>query len=125
LVTAVVAKISIAMTLLRITVIKTHTIILYTISTLTILVGVMFILVSIFECTPVDFFWNRTTKTGKCIAPNALVGIAYTASVVAAIADFTLGLLPCFIVWNLQMNRKTKVALAGIMGLGCMYVTPD
>ncbi|KAF7595303.1 hypothetical protein BBP40_006552 [Aspergillus hancockii] len=120
LVTAIVAKISIAMTLLRITVIKIHTVILYTISALTVLVGSMFILVSIFECTPVDFFWNRTTKTGKCVDPNALVGIAYSASVVAAIADFTLGLLPCFIVWNLQMNRKTKIALAGIMGLGCI-----
>ncbi|KAE8373589.1 hypothetical protein BDV26DRAFT_285004 [Aspergillus bertholletiae] len=108
------------MTLLRITPHRIHTVILYTISSLTILVGAMFVLVSIFECTPVDFFWNRLTKTGKCVDPNALMGIAYTASIVAAIADFTLGLLPCFIVWNLQMNRRTKIALAGIMGLGCI-----
>lgn len=120
LVTAIIAKISIAMTLLRITPNKIHTVILYTISALTLLVGTMFVLVSIFECTPVDFFWNRLTKSGKCIDPNALVGIAYTASVVAAIADFVLGLLPCFIVWNLQMNWRTKIALAGIMGLGCI-----
>ncbi|KAE8147068.1 hypothetical protein BDV25DRAFT_161145 [Aspergillus avenaceus] len=112
------------MTLLRITVIRPHTIILYLVSGLTILVGGMFVLVSVFECTPVDFFWNRQTKTGKCVQPIALVGIAYAASVIAAIADFTLGLMPIFIVWNLQMNRKTKVALAGIMGMGCLYVLP-
>ena len=112
------------MTLLRITPNKIHAAILYTISALTVLVGAMFLLVSIFECTPVDYFWNRLTKSGTCIDPNALVGIAYTASVVAAIADFILGLLPCFIIWNLQMNRRTKIALAGIMGLGCMLVFP-
>ncbi|KAF5862995.1 hypothetical protein ETB97_010927 [Aspergillus alliaceus] len=120
LVTAIIAKLSIAMTLLRITPNRVHAVILYTVSGLTLLVGAVFVLVSIFECTPVDFFWNRMTKSGKCIDPNALVGVAYLGSAVAAATDFTLGLLPCVIVWNLQMNRRTKIALAGIMGLGCI-----
>ncbi|KAE8355336.1 hypothetical protein BDV28DRAFT_155467 [Aspergillus coremiiformis] len=108
------------MTLHRITPNRMHTVILYMTSALTVLIGVIFILLTIFGCTPVDFFWNRMTKSGKCVDPNALAGIAYMASVVAATADFTLGLLPCFIVWKLQMNRRTKVALAFIMGLGCI-----
>ena len=49
-----------------------------------------------------------------------LIEIAYVYSVFATICDFILGLLPIALVWNLQMNTKTKAALAGILSLGCM-----
>lgn len=50
-----------------------------------------------------------------------IIAMAYVYSVTATLCDFTLGILPGFLVWNLQMNIRTKIALAGILGLGCMY----
>lgn len=53
---------------------------------------------------------------------DSIIAIAYVYSVTATCCDFTLGLLPVFLIWKLQMNTRTKVALAAILGLGCVYV---
>lgn len=51
---------------------------------------------------------------------DSIIAIAYVYSVTATCCDFTLGLLPVFLVWNLQMNARTKAALASILGMGCV-----
>jgi hypothetical protein len=38
----------------------------------------------------------------------------------SAIFDLTVGLLPILLVRNLQMNRRTKIAVAGLLGMACM-----
>lgn len=53
---------------------------------------------------------------------DRIIDIAYVYSVTATLCDMTVGLLPVFLVWNLQMNTRTKAALAGILGMGCVYV---
>jgi hypothetical protein len=53
---------------------------------------------------------------------NTLLGIAYMYSVSAALSDLTIGILPVFLMWNLQMNKRLKIALAGILGIGSMFV---
>ncbi|KAL5364389.1 putative integral membrane protein [Aspergillus floccosus] len=116
--TCVVAKISIVLTLLRITIVRTHAIILYIITTLNVIVGLLFFFFSIFQCKPIDFFWDRMTKRGTCLDPDLLLGIVYLYTVMAAVTDFTIGLLPIFMIWNLQMRRRTKFSLAVILGLG-------
>lgn len=50
------------------------------------------------------------------------MAIAYVYSVGAAITDFTIGLLPVLLIWNLRMNLRAKVAIACILGIGCMFV---
>lgn len=51
---------------------------------------------------------------------DSVIAIAYVYSVTATCCDFTLGILPVFLVWNLQMNIRTKAALASILGMGCV-----
>lgn len=53
---------------------------------------------------------------------DSIIAIAYVYSVTATCCDLTLGLLPVWLVWNLQMNTRTKAALAAILGMGCVYV---
>lgn len=53
---------------------------------------------------------------------DSVIAMAYVYSVTATLCDLTLGLLPIALVWNLQMNTRTKSALAGILGMGCVYV---
>ncbi|KAH1952284.1 hypothetical protein KXV69_001916 [Aspergillus fumigatus] len=74
----------------------------------------------IITCVPVDYFWNRSSKPGSCLDADILIAIAYTYSVGAAITDFTIGILPVFIIWSLRMNTRTKMAIAGILGIGCI-----
>ncbi|RAH60550.1 hypothetical protein BO85DRAFT_457374 [Aspergillus piperis CBS 112811] len=118
-VTVVVARISIALALLRLTVSRVHTILLWCVVGVSIIVGLVFWFMLTFECKPVSHFWQRT-KPGHCMSIDNLLDIAYVYSVTAMICDFTLGLLPIFLVWKLQMSRQTKAALAGILSLGCI-----
>ncbi|EAW14404.1 uncharacterized protein ACLA_074410 [Aspergillus clavatus NRRL 1] len=112
-ITCVVAKVSIIISLLRITINRIHIAILYTVMALTIAIGLLFFFFAIFECNPTDYFWNRLTKTGKCLDTDILITIAYVYSAVAAVTDFTIGFLPVFIIWSLRMNAQTKIAIAG------------
>jgi hypothetical protein len=73
----------------------------------------------IFQCTPVDYYWNVFAgEPGSCL-PAATVGaLTYTHSGVNAAADIVLSLLPVVIVSQLQMNPRTKVTVCAILALG-------
>lgn len=96
----------------------------------TTIIGLIFWFMLTLQCTPVSFFWQRvrleldptSNVHGSCMSLDSIIDIAYVYSVTATCCDLTLGLLPVFLVWNLQMNSRTKAALAGILGMGCVYV---
>ena len=52
---------------------------------------------------------------------DSLLGIVYMYSAVAAACDFTIGLVPVFMIRKLTMDRRTKMAIIGILSIGCMY----
>lgn len=54
---------------------------------------------------------------------SGIIAMTYVYSVFAAICDLTAGILPIFLVWNLQMNFNMKVAVVGILSLACMSVS--
>lgn len=89
-------------------------------------IGIIFFFLTMFQCSPVHYFWNRAQPNahGSCINKTPLVGVAYLYSVGAAITDLTIGLLPVALIWNLRMNRRTKIAIVIVLGIGCMFVTP-
>ena len=59
---------------------------------------------------------------GSCINMEIIVAMTYVYSVFAAMCDFTVGILPIFLVLKLQMKRRTKMLVAGILGMACLYV---
>ncbi|KAJ5906073.1 uncharacterized protein N7473_002989 [Penicillium subrubescens] len=117
-----VAKISIALALLRLTVKKAHRIILWVNIGVIIAIGLMFWFVLLLDCQPVSYFWNRVDPrySGTCLSVDILLDIAYLYSALTIICDLTLGILPVFLVWTLQMNRRTKIAVGGILSLGAI-----
>ncbi|KAJ5161274.1 hypothetical protein N7492_006666 [Penicillium capsulatum] len=123
-----VAKISIAVALLRLTVSRVHTLILWAVIGVTSTIGLVFWFMLTLQCRPVSFFWQQVRPLmdpaavvhGSCMNLDNIIAIAYVYSVTATCCDLTLGLLPIFLVWNLQMNTRTKAALAAILGMGCV-----
>lgn len=112
--------------LLRITVNRIHIVILYITMAINMIAGLIFIFVTIFQCSPVNHFWNRLDQDyGKCMDIGILIDFAYLCSAVAALTDFIIGLLPAFIIWNLHMARRNKIAAGMILSLGCMFVPPS
>ncbi|CAG7916090.1 unnamed protein product [Penicillium olsonii] len=120
--TSAAAKISIALALLRLTVKRSHRIILWCTSTVTILIGLMFWLLLLFDCHPISFFWRQVDRTsqGTCLSKAVLLNSAYVYSSLTILCDLTLGILPAFLVWRLQMNYRTKFAVGGIFSLGAL-----
>lgn len=64
----------------------------------------------------------RGTKEVVC-HPEIAVNSTYASSAVSATIDWMFGLLPIWIIENLQINRRRKIALGAIMGLGAVYVS--
>lgn len=72
---------------------------------------------------PVNGFWARMGgMKGVVCHPDIAVNSTYASSAVAAAIDWIFGLLPIWIIEDLQMNKRRKLALGAIMGIGAMYV---
>lgn len=120
--TCTIARLSIAATLLRLTIDRTHSYILYGVVTFSTSIGIVFLFFTIFQCHPVAYYWNHYPEAGHCLNINILLGIVYMYSGVAATCDIMLGSLPILLIWRLQMDRRTKSAVSGILGIAGMFV---
>jgi hypothetical protein len=83
--------------------------------------SIAFLFVIIFQCYPVSYFWTRFLgESGTCIPATVVADMTYAHAAIITWSDWTLGILPIFLVWNLNMNPRTKVSVALILGLGAL-----
>lgn len=114
-------KLSIVIFLLRIAIERTHRIILWICIITLEVYSVFFLLLFIFQCTPISYFWEMFLgKTGHCINNDIIVGSFYGFSILTCITDWTFSIIPIFIVSKLQMDRKQKITVAFLLGLCAM-----
>ena len=85
-----------------------------TISSLIILSTFLISILTIFQCHPIPYFWNRDLK-GTCIDVNAL---GYANSAMSIIQDVSIVALPIPVVCGLQLNLKKKVGVGIMFALG-------
>lgn len=58
---------------------------------------------------------------GKSCQPAVyLLNVYYFCSSVNIFTDWATALMPIALLWNVQMNRNTKISVAGILGLGIL-----
>lgn len=115
------AKVSIGFFLLRLTVHPVHIRIIWTAMIATAVTGIVFTFVTLFQCQPVAYFWTRFLGAqGKCLNIIVVIDLTYFYSAVNALCDFTFGLLPLFMLWNLNMSKRMKLALAPILSMACI-----
>ncbi|KAI1855171.1 hypothetical protein JX266_000036 [Neoarthrinium moseri] len=116
------SKLSIGCFLLRITVKKIHIWIVYAAMSFSVLAGFAFFLVTLLQCQPVSYFWYRVDPTapGTCVSADVIIALAALYSAFSVISDFTFAILPAFLLWDLQMNRRTKFTIIPILAMGCI-----
>ncbi|CAN9212379.1 hypothetical protein CC77DRAFT_560505 [Alternaria alternata] len=114
------AKISIGFLLLRISIRKIHTWIIWSAMCVSVIAGGAFFFVCLFQCYPVSYMWDRTSQQGKCVDNTVISALGYVYSVFSIITDFTFAIIPGFLVWHLQLKRRTKVALIPLITMGCI-----
>ena len=115
--TLVFAKLAILLQLLRIFVPGSQGTLYYAIHALiwfNILSHGTFIIVALFQCTPVEKAWNPTVN-GKCINIRA---VFISTAVINVFSDFSILLLPLYSIWQLQMPVKRKVGVSAVFCLG-------
>ncbi|RDL42465.1 Uncharacterized protein BP5553_02444 [Venustampulla echinocandica] len=119
--TCMALKFSIGIFLLRIAVARTHKVIIWAVIIVTEVYSAFFFFLFILQCRPSSYFWTQYTGgKGTCINPKVIVDSFYAYSAISCAADWTLGIIPVFMVWNLQMNIRTKLSVAAILAVGAI-----
>ncbi|KAF2642029.1 hypothetical protein P280DRAFT_290946 [Massarina eburnea CBS 473.64] len=77
----------------------------------------------LFTCTPVEGNWRlfdmawRLHNELKCHDEGVIIVVVV---VISTLQDFIICALPVFLVWNLQMAKRQKVALIALFGMGLL-----
>jgi len=115
----IISKVSIGCFLMRLITKRLQKWIVYGAMFISALAGIVFFIVTIFQCAPVSYFWNEE-QPGTCIPPDVIIGLAILYSVFSCISDLTFAILPGFLVWSLKMKLRTKLALVPLLAMGAM-----
>ncbi|TID24867.1 hypothetical protein E6O75_ATG04072 [Venturia nashicola] len=119
--TTTLLRFSVGAFLLRVATKKLHRWIIYACLAVNIVFNAYFLAFTVFQCTPVDGFWTRMKETkGVHCHPEIAVNSTYASSAVAASIDWIFGVLPIWIIENLQVNKRRKMALGAVMGIGAI-----
>lgn len=89
-------------------------ILLYTVGTFVATYSGIQILVSIFQCQPIEAAWYHSAGA-KCVKLNVVFMVLACFNV---LTDFILLLAPLPTLWKLQMQLETKLQLMGIFCVG-------
>ncbi|KAL6233459.1 hypothetical protein BDW75DRAFT_190696 [Aspergillus navahoensis] len=121
-VSSVLAKVSVCIFLLRVMPFPCHRAVLYTVTALALCSGIPFLVLLIVQCSPVSFWWTRMRgdTDGHCGYVDAIAVMLYIFSASSALFDISVALLPIILVRKLQMNWRTKAAVAGLLGMACV-----
>lgn len=97
--------------------------IIWTVLVITEVYSVFFFLLFVLQCRPTSLFWLRYSDdppAGSCLDATVVSDAFYGYSAISCMTDWTFSILPVFLVWNLQMNRRVKISVVGILAAGVM-----
>lgn len=86
----------------------------------TILYGLTFVVVAIFQCRPISHYWNNWDKEhndGQCINVNAL---AWSNAIISIVLDIWMLVLPLYEVFRLQLTWRKKISVAVMFLVGTL-----
>ncbi|KAK8123351.1 hypothetical protein PG999_003269 [Apiospora kogelbergensis] len=114
-------KMSIGLFLLRIAPNKGYRRALHGVMIFTMAYTMMCFATLLLQCTNLAILWDPTVKA-VCWSKETLQALSYANSIVNIITDMFFAILPAPMLWNVQINIRTKASLICIMGLGVFAV---
>ncbi len=81
--------------------------------------GVLFVLLAIFQCSPINFYWKTWDgeHKGKCLNVNAL---GWANAAISIVLDFWMLALPISQLFHLKLHWKKKVGVAMMFVVGTL-----
>ncbi|KAI6350230.1 hypothetical protein MCOR25_010571 [Pyricularia grisea] len=116
------ARISVALFLIRLANSKKYKWILWFLIGLTVVLTVVGVCQTLLQCRPMAYVWDKSIPGGECVSTEYLVYSSYVSSSLSCSSDFALASLPIFMLRNVQMNLRVKLAVIGILSLGFFTV---
>ncbi|KAL1591496.1 hypothetical protein SLS60_011888 [Paraconiothyrium brasiliense] len=117
-------KLAVGFFLLRITVHPWHIWIIRLIMAVAGFLGIGYTGLVIFQCQPISYWWDLDpTHEGKCLDASLVMIFTFVVSALNSFADWTFGILPILIVKDLQMKKRMKVVVSGVIGLAAIGST--
>jgi hypothetical protein len=121
--TTVFLKVSVGLFLLRVAFERLHILNIWFIMLSSAVLGVAAFFVGIFHCRPLTVGWSLEPHADSCVDISVVLAITYSVSALNVIADWTLGILPIFIVSGLQMSKRQKRIVVGILSFAALGST--
>lgn len=73
----------------------------------------------VFQCTDIRTLWDPSV-TPNCWPQSTLKGLSYTNVTLNILTDLCFAVfIPGPMLWNLNVNRRTRISLLFSLGLGC------
>src|SRR4051812_37385200 len=118
-------RVTVGVFLLRFAVLRIHRSIIHFLNAVGVLYSAVYLATAVFHCVPLNYFWERYGREGDklqgtCFAPELGVKVMLGTTVVAAVTDWTFGLLPVWMMWDLRLSWGRKAAVCCMLGLGAL-----
>ena len=113
-------KLSILAMYLRIFSVPFYRMITYFVIYILVISSTILFMMMLFQCTPVDYFWDKTIVGGKCHFD--IEKLFLYASLPNIITDVVMLLLPLPFIFRLNMTRKVKIGLGVTLLTGSRYM---
>ncbi|KAJ4289895.1 hypothetical protein N0V90_011228 [Kalmusia sp. IMI 367209] len=86
--------------------------------------GIGYTSLVIFQCKPISYWWDLDpTHKGTCLDASLVMIFTFVVSGLNSFADWTFGILPILIVKDLQMKKRMKVVVSGVIALAAIGST--
>ncbi|KAF2706178.1 hypothetical protein K504DRAFT_493354 [Pleomassaria siparia CBS 279.74] len=74
------------------------------------------------QCVPVRAVWDITIPPldKTCWNPKISNNVSIANAAFGTFIDFVLAIVPCTFIWNLQLDKKTKIGLCAFLSIGIL-----
>lgn len=73
------------------------------------------VFLSVFDCTPYQYFWDKTIPGGKCLKYWV---VSLVINCIHIITDFLIYFLPLPVLYKLRLRKRQKFGLLLIFSIG-------
>ena len=112
------SKVSILLFYRRITPNRVFHIFIWVTMGCTVGLAVAGLIADLLQCTPIAYFWDRSSPGGSCFNQAAFYFAAAGCSV---LGDVWILVLPMPVFWGLQISLKRRLVLMSLFAVGFLY----
>lgn len=90
---------------------------------LAVLYGLALLFVTIFQCRPVSYNWNKEGKQGTCMDESSTVAINYFNGAMSLTIDGIFVVIAISSILRMRVQQKATACAWAAIGFGIWYVT--